>query len=64
MKYFDKEYYNKWLYLVLSNSDISFNFIIIIKDFELFWYRKGYAGKYLDITIFGKRFNIYNKFKP
>lgn len=60
MKTFDKNFVCKRWFLNLSNCNIAFDLVVQYKQYYILWLRIGYKGKYIDIDIFNKHFNIYN----
>jgi len=59
MKQFCKSFCNNNWFLELSNQFESFNIIIQFKDIELFWFRIGFIGKYVDLIIWNKHRCLY-----
>ena len=59
MKKFCKYFEKGKLFVQISNCEISFDFIIFIKDYELLWFRIGKLGRYKQLDFCGKR--LYSK---
>lgn len=52
MKKFCKYIEKSKLLIEISNTKDSFNFLIWIGNYNIFWYRKSYSFKYKEILIF------------
>lgn len=55
MKKFCKYFERGKLFVQISNCEISFNVIIFIKDYELFWFIICKSEKYKQLDICGHR---------